>query len=153
MCLTGSQRQVKHLREDTHLSLPFQQHSNLSKMQSFSYKEQSLLRRYSWTWNKTFMLFKSDIKKSFHRQMSQLSAACTPKHTGAGTSSAGSGVARTEPPLGKRGYNRTITILRTMSSVQVGPYNCKRENDPRGIFSVLFLFPVNYNFGWFFCKL
>lgn len=33
--------------EDTYLSLPFQQHSNLSKMQSFSYKEQSLLRRYS----------------------------------------------------------------------------------------------------------
>lgn len=32
---------------DTYLSLPFQQHSNLSKMQSFSYKEQSLLRRYS----------------------------------------------------------------------------------------------------------
>lgn len=30
-----------------YLSLPFQQHSNLSKMQSFSYKEQSLLRRYS----------------------------------------------------------------------------------------------------------
>lgn len=28
-----------------HLSLPFQAHSNLSKMQSLSYREQSLLRR------------------------------------------------------------------------------------------------------------
>lgn len=34
-----------------YLSLPFQQHSNLSKMQSFSYSEHSLLLRYSWTCN------------------------------------------------------------------------------------------------------
>jgi hypothetical protein len=31
-------------------SLPFQQHSNLSKMQSFSYNEHSFERRYSCTW-------------------------------------------------------------------------------------------------------
>lgn len=36
-------------KNQTYLSEPFQQHSNLSKMQSFSYREQSLLRRYSWT--------------------------------------------------------------------------------------------------------
>ena len=36
-------------RRRVHLSQPFQQHSNLSKMQSFSYREHSLLRRYSWT--------------------------------------------------------------------------------------------------------
>lgn len=36
-------------RRRSHLSEPFQQHSNLSKMQSFSYREHSLLRRYSWT--------------------------------------------------------------------------------------------------------
>lgn len=42
--------------DGTYLSLPFQQHSNLSKMQSFSYKEQSLLRRYSWTWKQTRVL-------------------------------------------------------------------------------------------------
>lgn len=35
-----------------HLSEPLQQHSNLSKMQSFSYREQSLLRRYSCTLRK-----------------------------------------------------------------------------------------------------
>lgn len=33
-------------------SLPLQQHSNLSKIQSFSYSEHSLGRRYSCTWNK-----------------------------------------------------------------------------------------------------
>lgn len=33
-----------------HLSLPFQQHSNLSKMQSFSYSEHNLLLRYSCTY-------------------------------------------------------------------------------------------------------
>jgi len=32
-------------------SLPFQQHSNLSKMQSFSYNEHSFERRYSCTCN------------------------------------------------------------------------------------------------------
>lgn len=31
--------------QPAHLSLPFQAHSNLSKMQSLSYREQSLLRR------------------------------------------------------------------------------------------------------------
>ena len=30
-------------------SFPFQPHSNLSKMQSFSYREHSLERKYSWT--------------------------------------------------------------------------------------------------------
>ena len=34
------------------VSLPFQQHSNLSKIQSFSYREHSFDLKYSWTWNK-----------------------------------------------------------------------------------------------------
>ena len=33
------------------VSLPFQQHSNLSKMQSFSYSEHNFDLKYSWTWN------------------------------------------------------------------------------------------------------
>ena len=33
-----------------YLSSPLQEHSNLSKMQSFSYNEHNLLRKYSWTW-------------------------------------------------------------------------------------------------------
>ena len=34
------------------VSLPFQQHSNLSKIQSFSYREHSFDLKYSWTWKK-----------------------------------------------------------------------------------------------------
>lgn len=41
-----------HRENSTCLSDPFQQHSNLSKMQSFSYSEQSLLLRYSCTWKR-----------------------------------------------------------------------------------------------------
>lgn len=36
-----------HSKPQKYLSLLFQTHSNLSKMQSFSYNEQSLLLRYS----------------------------------------------------------------------------------------------------------
>lgn len=47
-----------------YLSDPFQQHSNLSNMQSFSYSEQSLLLRYSCTWGEIniISLFQSLFK-------------------------------------------------------------------------------------------
>lgn len=46
-------------------SLPFQQHSNLSKIQSFSYNEHSFERRYSCTWKTSFKTFNSDKKYTY----------------------------------------------------------------------------------------
>ena len=52
------------------VSLPFQQHSNLSKIQSFSYNEHSFDRKYSWTWNRMnhafYFVNKLENKISIH---------------------------------------------------------------------------------------
>ncbi len=54
------------------VSLPFQQHSNLSKMQSFSYREHNLERRYSCTWNKGNDNFRDNVRKTLYNALEKL---------------------------------------------------------------------------------
>lgn len=57
-------QRAKHVKTRTHLSSPLHTHSNLSKMQSFSYKSHNLPRRWSWmgmVFNGRFSMLMSQI--------------------------------------------------------------------------------------------